>query len=217
MKLLMQYRTLVVSVLLLGALVSGSVYFLFFETQNSNQVEQVEQSLDTAPIETVVGPLLEPAEPVQLRIPRLGIKADFSQPLGLTDTNQSEVPNDYDSVGWYKFGPTPGELGPAVVLGHVDSYTGPAVFFSLGQLQAGDEIFIDRTDGSTATFIVTELERPEQNEFPTKKVYGDIDHAGLRLVTCSGTFVRGKQRYTHNLIVYAKLVGESSALTSTGE
>jgi len=158
--------------------------------------------------------VLEAAQPQTIRIPAVDIEAPFSAPLGLTATNESEVPDDYESVGWYKFGPTPGELGPAVVLGHVDSYTGPAVFFRLGQLAVGDEIYIDRADGTTTTFVVTELERPRQNEFPTARVYGDIDHAGLRLITCSGTFVRGEQRYTHNLIVYARLVDSPPRPTS---
>ncbi len=153
----------------------------------------------------VVGPVLPEAIPVSIRIPRLALETTFSEMLGLLATGEIAVPQDYDTVGWYGYGPTPGELGPAVVLGHVDSVSGPAVFFSLGQLEAGDEIFIDRSDGTTATFVVTELERPAQQAFPTARVYGDIDHAGLRLITCSGTFIRGQQRYTHNLIVYARL------------
>lgn len=93
-----------------------------------------------------------------------------------------------------------------MILGHVDSKAGPAVFWSLGVLKPGDEVFVDRTDGSVARFVVTELRRVDQDEFPTRDVYGDIDHAGLRLITCSGTYDRGKARYSHNLIVYAKLV-----------
>jgi len=152
------------------------------------------------------GRVMNAADPVQMRIPKIDLEAGFEGPLGLQADRSLQVPVSYDLLGWYKFGPTPGELGPAVVVGHVDSRLGPAVFWSLGSLVPGDEIFIDRADGTTATFVVTELERPRQNEFPTVRVYGDIDHAGLRLITCSGTFVRGEQRYTHNLIVYARLV-----------
>lgn len=154
----------------------------------------------------VEGPVLERSLPQRLRIPGIGIDTLFTEALGLTETNEIEVPVNYDTLGWYQFGPTPGEIGPAVVLGHVDSETGPAVFFNLGQLEVGDLLYIDRADGSTATFVVTELERPRQSGFPTARVYGDIDHAGLRLITCSGSFIRGQQRYTHNLIVYARLV-----------
>ncbi len=146
---------------------------------------------------------LEESLPVRLRIPTINIDAQFTDPLGLAESGEVEVPKRYEEVGWYKYGPTPGELGPAVVLGHVDSVTGPAVFYSLGQLTLGDEIEIERADGSTAVFEVTALERYSQDNFPTQLVYGDIDHAGLRLVTCTGTFDRGVQRYSHNLVVYA--------------
>ncbi len=148
---------------------------------------------------------LEESLPVQLRIPAIDLDASFTDPLGLSENGEVEVPKGYEEVGWYKHGPTPGELGPAVVLGHVDSVAGPAVFYSLGQLSLGDEIEIVREDGSIAVFEVTALERYAQENFPTQLVYGDIDHAGLRLVTCTGTFDRGVQRYSHNLVVYAAL------------
>lgn len=155
---------------------------------------------------TILGPTMERAEPVRLRIPSLNINTTFEKSLGLNADNTIQVPDSYDEVGWYQYGPTPGELGPAVILGHVDSHQGPAVFFRLGQLSVGDEIIVDRADGTTARFEVITLERHLQSGFPTALVYGDIDHAGLRLITCSGVFVRGQQQYTHNLIVFAKLV-----------
>ena len=117
----------------------------------------------------------------------------------------SSVPEAYDTVGWYKYSPTPGELGPSVILGHVDSYEGPAVFFSLGQVHVGDPIEIEREDGSVVVFSITGYERVEQTAFPTDRVYNDISHAGIRLITCSGIFDKGAQRYSHNLIVYGEL------------
>jgi Sortase domain len=154
----------------------------------------------------VAGPLLPKSLPTVLRIPALDLQVDFTSPLRLADNGEVAVPEVYDRVGWYEYGPTPGELGPAVILGHVDSYEGPAVFFSLGQLKVGDSIYISREDGQEAKFEVALLERYAQNAFPAAKVYGDIDHAGLRLITCSGIFDRGTKRYTHNLVVYARLV-----------
>ncbi len=145
------------------------------------------------------------ALPVRLRIPVIDLDAEFTTPLGLTITQEVEVPAEDEKVGWYKFGPRPGALGPAVILGHVDSYQGPAVFFSLGQLTVGEQIMIDREDGSTATFVVTAVERYSQDDFPTTLVYGDIDYPGLRLITCSGRYDRLSERYTHNLVVYARL------------
>jgi LPXTG-site transpeptidase (sortase) family protein len=155
----------------------------------------------------VTGPTLSESGPVHLRIPSINVDVDFSAPLGLKENREVEVPKEYDRVGWYKYGPTPGELGPAVVFGHVDSVDGAAIFYLLGQVKQGDSVFVTREDGSTAEFLITSLERVEQDSFPTQKVYGNIDHAGLRLVTCTGTYNKGELRYTHNLIVYAKLVG----------
>jgi len=149
----------------------------------------------------------ERSMPMQLMIPKLGLEAFFEGPLGLNDDGTMEVPRSYDDLGWYQYGPTPGELGPAVIVGHVDSYAGPAIFYQLGQLELGDVIQVAREDGSVAEFVVTEMGRYGQSadDFPTAKVYGDLPYAGLRLITCSGYFDRGTQRYSHNLVVYARL------------
>lgn len=146
--------------------------------------------------------------PTALRIPKLELSAPFEAPLGLRDDGQVEVPEQFDTVGWYEPSPAPGALGPAVVLGHVDSRSGPAVFYSLGQLIPGDVVLVDRSDGETVRFEVTHLERYRQDGFPTEDVYGNIDHAGLRLITCSGDYDRETGRYSHNLIVFAKMVTE---------
>ncbi len=148
---------------------------------------------------------LSESAPVRLRIPVIGVDAGFEE-LGLGADGQIEVPKGYEGVGWYIYGPTPGELGPAVVLGHVDSYKGPAVFFSLGQLKPGDLVEIERRDGKTAVFQVNQLERYPQSEFPTALVYSDLDYAGLRLITCSGIYNKETNQYNLNLIVYASLV-----------
>jgi len=166
--------------------------------------------LDDSVVDTrtdrLVGPVLPSSLPVSLRIPVLNIETSFTAPLSLSQSGEVIVPTDNNKVGWYENSPTPGEIGPAIVMGHVDSYTGPAIFFYLGQLNPGDDIYITREDGSEAHFVVTLLERYRQNEFPSQKVYGNIDHAGLRLITCSGIYKQGVGRYTHNLVVYAKLV-----------
>ena len=177
-------------------------FVLLLPKQAQMPTESPNLPAKTAP----AGPVMTEAAPTKLSIPKLKIETTFEKPLGLNEDGGSEVPKSYTQVGWYEYGPTPGEYGPAVILGHVDSVSGPAVFFSLGQLEAGDDVYIDRADGSVAHFVVEKLERYEQVAFPTAKVYGNIDHAGLRLITCSGTFKKGEQRYTHNLVVYAKLV-----------
>lgn len=149
---------------------------------------------------------LAPVEPATLRIPAINLSTSFESPLGLEIDRTVAVPTDFARVGWYKYSPTPGELGPAIVLGHVHSKQGPAVFYDLKNVVVGDEILIDRKDGTIARFVVTEIGQYEQVAFPTDKVYGNIDHAGLRLITCAGTYDAGIERYTHNLVVYARLV-----------
>ncbi len=172
-------------------------------------------ALPTGSLQPVTtGPVLSRSNPVRLKIPAIKVDASFVE-LGLDANNQIEVPKSYTEVGWYIHGPTPGELGPAVVLGHVDSYRGPAVFFSLGHLEPGNMVEIERADGTTATFRVDKLERYSQNDFPTSLVYGDINYAGLRLITCTGTYSRKDQRYNENLIVYASLVDVPATSTST--
>lgn len=144
--------------------------------------------------------------PTTLSIPKLNMRVAFEEPLGLNEDGTVEVPDSFETVGWYKYGPVPGELGPAVVLGHIDSKEGPAVFYDLGQLKVGDAVEIVLDDGGRKTFAVTDLKRYEQDDFPRELVYGDIDHAGLRLITCSGVYNRSSKRYSHNLVVYAALV-----------
>lgn len=176
-------------------------------------VTNVVPATESAPHEAPALPQItsEGPRPLRLSIPKLDIDAPFEEPLGITESGEVAVPEEYETVGWYQYGPPPGEFGPSVVLGHVDSHTGPAVFYSLGQLAKGDEIFIERDDGSVAVFSVTALERPSQDEFPTERVYGNIDHAGLRLITCTGTYDQSEERYSHNLIVFAKLTRTESS------
>lgn len=182
------------------------VAVLFLAIFNLSQKTEVTEVTPAITEEPKTGLAFPPSNPTRLLIPNLKLNTSFVEPLGLLPNGEAAVPDSYGEVGWYKYSPTPGSLGPSVIFGHVDSYTGPAVFFSLGQLKVGDDIYIEREDGTTVHFKVESLERPAQSEFPTARVYGDIDYAGLRLITCSGIYVRGTQRYTHNLIVYARLV-----------
>ena len=144
-------------------------------------------------------------EPIRLRIPSVGIRAAFEAPLDVTEDQAIEVPTGYDTVGYYAHGPIPGAVGPAVVLGHVDSYEAHAVFWPLRWVAVGDEIYIDRADGSTVTFVVTALEDHDQSGFPTEKVYGDVAYPALRLITCSGVYDHERLRYSHNLLVFAQM------------
>lgn len=146
------------------------------------------------------------SEPITLEIPAIGVRAPVGR-LGLTPQGAVEVPplERPAETGWYRFGPTPGERGPAVILGHVDTKSGPAVFFRLRELHAGDPVRVVRGDGTTAVFRTTEVAQVPKAAFPTGRVYGDLDHAGLRLVTCGGAFDRSRGSYLDNIIVFADL------------
>ncbi len=130
--------------------------------------------------------------------------------LGLTAKGAMEVPApgpDYDKAGWYTHSPTPGSLGPAVIVGHVDSATkGPSVFFRLGALRPKDLISVRREDGSTAVFAVDAVRRFHKAAFPSDLVYGNTRHAALRLVTCGGEFDATTGHYLDNIVVLASLV-----------
>ncbi|WP_370588812.1 class F sortase [Pseudonocardia sp. C8] len=145
------------------------------------------------------------SEPVRLRVARLGLDTT-PVPLGLHPDGAMQVPDDAGTVGWFTGAPTPGELGPAVLAAHVDWKGLPGAFAELDSLQSGDEIRVDRADGSSVVFAVTRVDQYPKAAFPTAEVYGDLDHAGLRLITCGGTFDRGADSYRDNVVVFAKQV-----------
>jgi sortase (surface protein transpeptidase) len=117
-----------------------------------------------------------------------------------------ETPRDPATVGWYTESPAPGALGPSIVAGHVTWNRKPTVFFRLGSLRPGDHVHIQRADGKTAVFAVTKIASYPKDRFPTAEVYGDIDHAGLRLITCGGEYVQSANRYLDNVVVFARLM-----------
>ncbi|MFJ8041338.1 class F sortase [Kitasatospora sp. NPDC096147] len=145
------------------------------------------------------------APPVRLRIPAIGVDAPVSA-SGLNPDGSVEVPpmDRPERVGWYRNGPAPGQTGPAVLLGHLDTRKGPAVFHRLPQLTPGARIELRREDGSTVVFRVRELKQYPKDAFPTDLVYGDTDTAQLRLITCGGA-LGGDGHYKDNIIVLADL------------
>jgi hypothetical protein len=145
-------------------------------------------------------------EPWGVWIPRLGVSATLTQ-LGLEDDGRLEVPGDEAMAGWYVGGPRPGETGPAVVAGHVDSRTGPAVFARLSQLAAGDVAHVVYRDGFVATFRISAVQRHAKDAFPTAAVYGDVAEPALRLITCGGSFDRGSGSYRDNVVAFGEILG----------
>ncbi|MEU3890296.1 class F sortase [Streptomyces sp. NPDC029041] len=153
------------------------------------------------------GPHLPRSRPVRLLIPKISVDAPFTD-LALNDFGQLEPPppNDTNLVGWYAKGHTPGEAGTAIIAGHVDTATSPAVFAGLSALKKGDRFQVARADGSKATFVVDATESFEKDDFPSERVYGDTPRAQVRLITCSGSYDRQARDYTENLVVFAHLV-----------
>ncbi|RCG30989.1 class F sortase [Sphaerisporangium album] len=144
--------------------------------------------------------------PVRILIPRIGVDAPV-RPVGLMPSGEIEVPPlaPRNLTGWYKYGPVPGSLGPAVIVGHRSTRSGPSVFARAARLRRGDAIRIVRSDGVVAVFTVDRLEQVRKTEFPTERVYGNLDRPGLRLITCAGDFDRRTGAHTDNLIVYASM------------
>ena len=143
------------------------------------------------------------AEPVRLRDPGARDRLAARAPRGGRRTGTIEVPADFATAGWFAEGPRPGQPGPAVILGHVDSKAGPAVFYRLARLPVGAEVFVDRADGSTVDFRVRGTQHVAKTAFPTDLVYAPTLEPSLRLVTCGGGFDRAKGSYLDNVIVYA--------------
>jgi sortase (surface protein transpeptidase) len=148
---------------------------------------------------------MERAVPTRVRIPAIGVNAAM-MPLEASATGELAVPppDKADMAGWHDGGVTPGQLGTAVVLGHVDSRDGPAVFYDLGRLRKGATIEVARKDGRTAVFTVYGIDMYDRTSFPSKQVYTDAHRPELRVITCGGTFTPGTG-YSSNVVVFARL------------
>lgn len=156
---------------------------------------------------------LERSVPVTLDIPTIGVHTSLTS-LGLNPDGTIELPplKGNAPAGWYRYLATPGESGPAVILGHVDSARdGPAVFYRLRELRKGDQLSVIRADGSTARFTVRSVAKYSKNHFPSQAVYGPVTDPELRLITCGGSFDPVRRRYRDNIVVFAALSGSSPA------
>ncbi|MFI5936952.1 class F sortase [Actinoplanes sp. NPDC051494] len=153
-------------------------------------------------------PVLEPSRPMRLSIPAIEVAAPILD-VGLARDGTVAVPplERHNEAGWFEDGPTPGQFGPALIVGHADTRSGPSVFHHLGRLKPGQKIEILREDHDTAIFQVNSVEHYGKDKLPIQKVYGDYSRPSLRLVTCGGTWLGGSRGYSDNVIVFASLVG----------
>jgi hypothetical protein len=142
------------------------------------------------------------AGPVRVTIPAIGLDSTLTE-IGVDATGALAPPPDPSQAGWFAAGPAPGEVGPAVLAGHVDDRTGPAVFFRLEDLAAGDQVVVTDGGGRAHAFTVTRVAAYPKTDFQTAEVYGPTPDPELRLITCGGTFDRTRRSYTDNVVVYA--------------
>jgi Sortase domain len=149
-----------------------------------------------------VAPVVQASVPVQLRIPSIGVDTAL-QDLGLQPDGSLEVPSQWEMAGWFRGGVRPGDAGPAVIAGHVDSRSGPAVFYRLRELHAGDAVLVTRADRSVVRFVVDDVARYRKDTFPAATVYGPQPVPMLRLITCTGDFDWSTHNYLDNLVVSA--------------
>jgi hypothetical protein len=158
--------------------------------------EAVDSSPAPSPVPTQV------ADPVRVEIPVIAVDTSLV-PLSIDATGALAAPERFDVAGWHREGPEPGEVGTAVIAGHVDSRSGPAVFFRLAELSVGDPVHVHRADGTVVTFAVTRLAQYRKDQLPSAEVYGPTGGIELRLVTCGGEFDRSRRSYRDNIVVFA--------------
>lgn len=160
-----------------------------------------------SPTPTIAAPSISMAmsKPVRVQIPTIGVNSRLMD-LRLKADGTMNVPPDGTEAGWYTGAPTPGELGPAIIAGHVDWGGRQGVFYHLRNLKPNDQVTVSRQDGSTAVFQVIRVDAFPKDKFPTELVYGDINYAGLRLITCGGSFDQHAHSYRDNIVVFAQLV-----------
>lgn len=182
------------AVVLVGVLASAL-------TVRSLAAQDVQADRGVGPVVPTAVVVRAAAPPVSLVVPRLRLDTRL---IGLRKdaAGRLAVPPDPQQAGWYSQGPAPGDRGPAVITGHVDSYRGPGVFFELRTMKTGDAIGVRRADGTRVDYTVTKVATYPKRKFPTAEVYGGST-PGLRLITCGGTFDRRARSYLSNIVVYA--------------
>jgi Sortase domain len=191
------------------AVIVGGTAGLLLTRHSTPALRPVAAGVAALPAPT--GPIVAPpqsaapapvASPVSLTIPLIGVRTDLIT-LGLARGGAMQVPSSTTVAGWYTGSPRPGSIGSAIIVGHIDSETGPGVFYRLSELRSGDDVFVKRADGTTAEFRVTSIQTYLKDQFPTEEVYGPTPDAELRLITCGGAFDSATGHYLSNIVVYA--------------
>jgi sortase (surface protein transpeptidase) len=193
--------------------IAGGTAGLLLTRHGTPAMHPVALGVDALPAPT--GPIVAPpqsaqpvpvARPVALTIPLIGVRTSLIY-LGLTSDGALQVPSSTSVAGWYTGSPRPGAVGSAIIVGHIDSYLGPGIFWRLDELRRGDKIYVRRADGTLVEFRVTLVQSYLKDHFPTEEVYGPVPDAELRLITCGGAFDYATHHYLSNIVVYAVEVG----------
>jgi sortase (surface protein transpeptidase) len=193
---------------LLGALLGIGLLVVLEQPRNGTEaIAPLAAAATDAPPSTAPAPGDRPtvapvAPPVRVVIPSIDVDADLVA-VGLNTDLSMEVP-EFGEAGWYELGPRPGEPGPAVITAHVDSVDGPDVFHRLTDLAAGDEITVERADGTSSVFVMRRAEQQLKDELPVERIWAETDEPVLRLITCGGEFDETRRSYRSNVIVYAR-------------
>lgn len=190
------------ALLIIFVVLGAGVYYLRFQ-ENPGKREAKQTTIEaTEKSEEVVTPI---GKPVNLSIPEIGVNSDIEY-VGLDSKRNMDVPKKAENVAWYELGPKPGELGSAVLAGHLDAPDGsPAVFWDLKILKVGDEIITTDEDGKKQTFIVKGVESYPWDDFPLEEVFADSSGRKLNLITCEGDFDRETKNYSKRTVVYAEM------------
>jgi sortase (surface protein transpeptidase) len=193
--------------------IAGGTAGLLLTRHSTPAMRPVAAGVGALPAPT--GPIVAPpqsavprpvAAPVSLTIPLIGVQTQLIT-LGLTSAGALQVPSTTAVAGWYTGSPRPGAIGSSIIVGHIDSFSGPGVFFRLHELTAGDKVYVRRADGTLVEFRVTLVQKYLKDHFPTEDVYGPVPDPELRLITCGGAFDRATGHYLSNIVVYATEVG----------
>lgn len=181
------------------------------QEQTTPKVEQSEKVNELLPMRSPEGLSLEDKRvginPTKLEIPSLKVDAPIED-VGRLENGQMGVPQDPDNIGWFEPGILPGAQGNAVMAGHIDSLTGPAVFHNLAKLKQGDEVVVHGEEGEVIRFIVTKTESYPRNDAPVEEIFGFNYSSGLTLITCIGEFNRDAQTHEERFVVYTELKDE---------
>lgn len=203
-----------VGILLAGLLIGSSGLALPGTTDGTTSSAISSPAAATAPPLSVasVSPLPS-SPPTRLEVPSIGVDDASLLPLGLQPDRTVEVPpvTNPMEAGWFKYGATPGAVGPGVLLGHINGSGKKGVFYDLDKVQPGQQVLVTRQDGKKAVFTITAIRSFEKTAFPTQLVYGKTPDSQIRLITCGGVFDRQARSYLSNIIVFASLTGVQNA------